>query len=499
MSQGWLIGIAVIIGLFLALWLVNSLYAIYVQIAFTSPWLANIVISAILIAIAIAVGIVLYYLWSWKKPRKSKTKKPPSKIKLPESKTAIVNESILAVNRQIDEIQDEVNRQVLIEQSQEIAQELAKGELKIVVFGTGSAGKTSLINALLGRVVGEVGAPMGTTKLGSSYNLPIKGVKRPVIVIDTPGILEAGIAGTEREKLARELAIAGNLLLFVVDNDLRQSEYIPLKTLAEIGKRSILILNKSDLYTTEEQELIIKKLQERVRDIISPQDIVAIMANPQPITLDNGEIWTPEPEIMPLIKRISSVLKSEGENLIADNILIQSQRLSDQAKELLNQQRKAQSNQIISRFQWISAGVVTVNPLPVVDFLATAAVNTQMIVEIGKIYGCELNSDRAKELAVSLGKTIGTLGLVKGAIAFLSTALQTNIATYLVGKTIQGVTTAYLTHIAGKSFIEYFQRDQDWGDGGINEVVKRQFELNKREEFIKVFIQEAVEKVRMEN
>jgi len=48
----------------------------------------------------------------------------------------------------------------------------------------------------------------------------------------------------------------------------------------------------------------------------------------------------------------------------------------------------------------------------------------------------------------------------------LSTALQLNVATFVVGRAIQGVTAAYLTHIAGKSFVEYFRHDQDWGGGG---------------------------------
>jgi uncharacterized protein len=36
----------------------------------------------------------------------------------------------------------------------------------------------------------------------------------------------------------------------------------------------------------------------------------------------------------------------------------------------------------------------------------------------------------------------------------------------------QGVTGAYLTRIAGKSFIEYFKANQNWGDGGISEFIK---------------------------
>ncbi len=197
----------------------------------------------------------------------------------------------------------------------------------MVVFGTGSAGKTSIVNALIGRVVGEVGAPMGTTEVGETYSLKLKGMNRDILITDTPGILEAGVAGTERERLARTLATEADLLLFVLDSDLRKSEYDPLQALAEIGKRSLVILNKSDLYPDDDREVILARLRERVRGLVAPADVVAVAARPQSVVLENGEVFYPDPDIMPLIRRMVAVLRAEGEDLVADNILLQSQRL----------------------------------------------------------------------------------------------------------------------------------------------------------------------------
>ncbi|MDJ0796731.1 MAG: GTP-binding protein [Calothrix sp. MO_167.B12] len=488
-----IIGLILILGL--SLWLIDSLSRLYWQLSY-SPLLGNLLLFLLIVLIAGLIAAFVYYVLELrageKRSRRSRKHRP--QIKVPEAKSEAASSTLQAVRQQVSQIQDEVTRQALLSKSKEIEANLARGEIQVVVFGTGSAGKTSLVNAVMGRMVGKVNAPMGTTMVGETYCLRLKGLERKILITDTPGILEAGVAGTEREQLARELATEADLLLFVVDNDLRRSEYEPLQALAGIGKRSVVVLNKTDLYTDEDKESILARLRQRVRGFISTNDVVAIAANPQVVELEGGD-FQPEPDILPLMRRMAAILRAEGEDLVADNILLQSLRLGEEARKLIDVQRRRQADKIVERFQWIGAGVVSVTPLPVVDLLATAAVNAQMVVEIGRIYGCELNMERGRELALSLAKTIASLGIVKGALQLLSTALQLNVGTFIIGRAIQGVTAAYLTRIAGKSFIEYFRHDQDWGDGGMTEVVQRQFQLNRRDEFIKAFIQEAIARV----
>ena len=488
-----IVGLIVILGV--GLWFLDSLNRLSWTLSYYSPILVNLLLFLLVVLIAALIAAFVYYVLKIQSgEQRSRSRKRPN-IKLPEKKRETASTTLEAVRKQVSQIQDEVSRQALLSKSREIEENLSRGEIQVVVFGTGSAGKTSLVNAVMGRMVGKVNAPMGTTTVGETYCLRLKGMERRILITDTPGILEAGVAGTEREQLARELATSADLLLFVVDNDLRRSEYEPLKALAEIGKRSLLVLNKTDLYTEEDTQRILAKLRERVRGFIPTNDVVAISANPQEVELENGDVFRSEPEIVPLLRRMAAILRAEGEDLVADNILLQSIRLGEEAKKLIDTQRRRQANKIVDRFQWIGAGVVSVTPLPGVDLLATAAVNAQMVVEIGRIYGCELNMERGRELALSLAKTLASLGIVKGAIQLVSTALQLNVATLVLGKAIQGVTAAYLTRIAGKSFIEYFRHDQDWGDGGMTEVVQRQFQLNRRDEFVKAFISEAIAKV----
>ncbi len=65
----------------------------------------------------------------------------------------------------------------------------------------------------------------------------------------------------------------------------------------------------------------------------------------------------------------------------------------------------------------------------------------------------------------------------------------------LLGRAVQGVAAAWLTRVAGASFMTYFQQDQDWGDGGMQEVVQRHYDLNRRESSLERFLTTALRRV----
>ena len=211
--------------------------------------------------------------------------------------------------------------------------------------------------------------------------------------------------------------------------------------------------------------------------------------------MPGGRPLQPQAEIDALLRRIAQVLHTDGEELIADNILLQSRRLSDAGRQLLGEQRQSDAEAIVDRYVWISAGVLAVTPLPVVDLLGTAAVNAQMVVEIARVYGVSLSKATAQELAVSVGRTLASLGVIKGGLSLIGAALSLNLPALLLSKAVQAVGAGWLTRIAGRSFITYFQQDQDWGDGGVQEVVQRQYDLNRRDSALRQFLDAALRRV----
>ena len=411
------------------------------------------------------------------------------------SKKQAAGKSLKSIENLITLINDKVKAKALQEEKNRVSLELERGDIILVVFGIGSSGKTSLIRALLKRIVGDVSPEMGSTKTKETFRLKLKGLNRGIRIVDTPGILEAGKEGRERERSALIQAQKADLMLVVIEGDLRSAETKAIRNLSNLGKRLIIVLNKIDLRGENEERRLIDILNSRCSDFVNSEDIICTSASPQTIAIPGKKPYQPDPEINSLIRRLANILHEEGEELIADNILLQCSNLGKEGKRLLVKQRSKSAKRCVDKYGWISSGALIITPLPVIDMIAAAAVNGQMVIEIAKIYGVEITKERAKSLAFSVGKILATMGLVKGGVSLISSTLSLSLPTFIVSKVIQGISVSWLTRIAGASFITYFQQDQNWGDGGIQEVVEYHYKLNKRDEYFNSFIRRAYERV----
>jgi len=225
--------------------------------------------------------------------------------------------------------------------------------------------------------------------------------------------------------------------------------------------------------------------------------VVQTIAVPQQSPFIKSDTLNLVPEVGSLFREIIETLDNNGEELLADNILFRSNKLGIKSKNFVQEQRYLMSNKVINKYMWITGGVILVNPLPAVDFLATTSVNLQMIMEISKIYEIKLTKKDAKDLATSLLSALAKQGILKGGLAILSPALATSLTKIILSKSIQSVTAGWLIKIVGLSLIEYFKNGQDWGDGGIQEVVDKIYRISKREDFLNNFVKEAISKIEM--
>jgi len=464
------------------------------------PWLrASSLPVALLLALVLLIVLPLAVAGVLRQVRRPREQEEPGFVpaEIPDDLARAAGMQARRAGEFIDRVSDPQRKAELARELSQLHNERQHevSTLSVVVFGTVSAGKTSLINALIGREVGATEAVMGTTRHGESHTYQIKSVDALVEVTDTPGMSEASEAGEAREIEARALAVRADLLLFVVDHDLIRSEYAPLIELARLGKRSLVVMNKKDRFPDEDLAAILTRLRERLSGVIDPADIVPVAAAPRPMPVrmqrPDGSFETvlekEDPDIAALLARIAEVLRREGKLLHATNLLVRGRILEQEAHEQLARERDRRALEVVEHHQWITAATVFANPIPALDILAGGAVQLEMIGELARVQGVELTGGQVRNLAGQMVQSVLKLGLVETAASLIAGVFKRTLVGFAAGGAVQAVTMAYLTRVSGKAFIDYFRQGQSWGPGGINETLLRQFEQTSRSEFLQEF------------
>ncbi len=491
---GLLLAVAAVAGVG---WLVVQLTDLYKSLAETSTTLAGVIVGLVTLGIAAAFAMGARLLWKMSRPA-------PPPAQAPEDIIKAARVQLEKTEGTIELVDDGPAKSRLRSRLAELRREIGDNAFHVVVFGTGSAGKTSLIAELLGHEAGAVDAVMGTTRAGANFEHPIAGIDGRVLLTDTPGLSEIGREGALREAEARDLAARADLLVFVLENDLIRSEFEPLAALAKQGKRSLVALNKKDRYEEADLAAILDKLRARLHGLVASEDVFAVAAAPRPMSVrvmkpDGGYTMSEEPvpaDVAPLRRVLASVLKREWDELRARNFLLKAHLLSREAQDEVGRERDDRARAIVEKFQWITAGTVFANPLPALDVVAAGAIQFQMISEVAAVYGVELSMAHARKIGEQMIKSLLKFGFVEAATSTVAGMFKASLVGFATGGAIQAVSMAYLTHIAGLAFREYFKAGQNWGDGGMQAALNRQFSLHSRGEFLQEFARQALDRFR---
>ena len=168
-----------------------------------------------------------------------------------------------------------------VEEAQAELQELASrhesGSVHLCFFGEISTGKSSLIKALIPEADVAISAVGGSTIDIRHYRWrDDKG--RQILLTDVPG---SGGLEAELDKVAEEEAMRSQLVLFVCDGDLTRAESQAVQRLLALEKPLILVMNKSDRYSDEEQSMLLERLLDQLGDLGSEfanDQVVAVSA-----------------------------------------------------------------------------------------------------------------------------------------------------------------------------------------------------------------------------
>jgi hypothetical protein len=387
---------------------------------------------------------------------------------------------------------------------QNTLEKLEQQVIHIAVFGMVSRGKSSLLNALLGQSLFEVGPTHGVTKTSQRSRwtildseddaiarIAIQGVGQSRIeLIDTPGIDE--IAGEQREQLAKDIAQQADLILFVIAGDMTRVEYESLAALRRANKPMLLVFNKIDQYPEADRQTIYAKIRDdRVRELLSPAEIVMAAASPlvpQPVQHPDGS-WSAAlapgaPQIEDLKLKILEILDRDGKALVALNTMLYADEMHERIVQRKWQIRDRRANDIIWQSTIAKSLATALNPIAVVDVVSSAVVDMVLILTLSKLYGITMTQQDAlgllRKVAIALGgigvsETLMSLGLgsLKSLLGLATTATGgASLVPYVSVAMTQAAIAGGATYGIGQVTKQYLANGASWGANSPKRVVQ---------------------------
>jgi small GTP-binding protein len=382
-------------------------------------------------------------------------------------------------------------REGLAEEFAEIERMLARleqGEIHIAVLGEVSVGKSSLLNALLGEARFVTSPLHGETRTPADAHWQ-EAASGQVRLLDTPGINEIG--GEDRERMAREVAERADLLLFVTDGDLNATEQAAIEQALAPGRPVLVVLNKSDRYTATERDALLARIAERLHGRLRREDIIAAAADPAPVVRvlaapdgsEREERRVPPPDVEALRERLWKILEAEGRTLAAVTAGVFAGRVSERVGQRVVEVRRAAAERLVRHYCVAKGVAVAINPVPVADLLAAAALDAGLVFHLSRLYGLPLSRTEAGSLvtviATQMTLLMGTVWLTHLVSATLKAGTG-GLSTVLTAGA-QGGVAYYGTYMIGRVAERYFALGKSWGPGGPKAVVQEILESVDRD------------------
>ncbi|MFO0142331.1 MAG: GTP-binding protein [Aphanizomenon sp.] len=376
--------------------------------------------------------------------------------------------------------------------------------VQIAAFGMVGRGKSSLLNALVGREVFVTGPLHGVTRDAQTVNWSISqealGTLKATLssngqsqieLIDTPGLDE--VDGETRAALAAQIAQQADLILFVISGDMTKIEQLALSQLRQVGKPIILVFNKVDQFPETDRITIYEKIRDdRVRELLSPAEIVMASAAPLVrIAIQNPDgtrgvkLQKGKSQVEELKLKILEILHHEGKALVALNTMLYADNVNEQLVQRKLIIREENANQLIWKAVITKALAIAFNPVTVVDILSAVIIDISLVLGLSKLYGIPMTETGAikllQKIALSMGgigasELLANLGLsgLKTLLSISTTATAgMTIAPYLSIAITQAGVAGVSSYGIGQVTKTYLANGANWGPDGPKAVVNQ--------------------------
>jgi len=395
--------------------------------------------------------------------------------------SAAISQTEAVVNQLAQEAENHQSLAILRSKVAQLQAEIDRKDIRISVTGGKLVGKTTLIKVL-------------QTNQQTFHGTSVQFQETAALFTE---------AGEQTDAATLLEANQSDLVLFVSNGDLTESEFQIIQHFKARNQRTLVVFNKQDQYLPDERAAVLLSLRQRL-----PGSVVSTAASPNPIKVRKFEAdgsaqeWMeqPTPDIQQLNQYLGEILELEAEKLVLSTTMRKALALKAAAKDLLNSVRRDRAVPMIEQYQWIAAGAAFANPVPALDLLSTAAITAQMVMDLGSIYQQKFSLEQAKTVAGEMGGLMLKLGTVELSTKAIGTVLKSNAVTYVAGGLVQGISAAYLTRVAGLSLIEYFQQQEVAADTGFNlekfgKTLQNVFQQTQQLGALQGFVKQGVKKL----
>ena len=360
----------------------------------------------------VLVGLPLMTLvlfWNWFRPSKKKSRRDePREI----SQQALQDELLESAQQGIDVSQ-------ALEEIHEQRRRRSTGEIFIAVYGEVSAGKSSLVKALLPEAEIDTDARAGTTTTIRHYAWESPSGDR-VVISDLPGF------NLEDDSEALEETRRAHLVIFLCDGDLTSSQAKQLEFLRGLDKPLVLALNKSDRYSNEELEAVLQSLSDKTGlqggNVVATrsggrEEVIRLLGE----GIEQRETRERHPDIDQLRKTVQRHLDQDRELMESLRETAVLTLASEKLDEARDRHRAQQAEDLVAKYSKRAVLGALAAVAPGSDLVIQGVLATRLIRELSRLYDVpvkEIEIESFLQLAGNKVKNMTALTLAIAGNAF---------------------------------------------------------------------------------
>ena len=267
------------------------------------------------------------------------------------------------------------------------------GSVHLCFFGEISTGKSSLIKALVPEADVAIN-PVGGSTLDIRHYRWRDDSGTEILLTDVPGT--GGLEG-ELDRIAAEEARRAHVVLYVCDGDLSRGESKAVEWLLEHEKPLVLVLNKSDRYSRDEQALLMERLLDHLADLgsdLGRHRVVAVSAGGEVEVVERRKDGSETSarrsrpaDIGVLVVAINRLLEGSAATLDVRRDRAVFRLAAEKLAEAESQYREQRSEQIIrgSTRKAVIGALAAISPGT--DIVIQGYIGTSMTRELCRLYG----------------------------------------------------------------------------------------------------------------